>query len=234
MTTPSGILLIDKALGDTSMHACRVVRARLRRGGAPKRVRVGHAGTLDPLATGLLVVMIGTYTRMCAELMGQTKDYTAEIDLSAESETDDAEGPIRPVAVAAPPTRADLTGALAAHTGVIMQRPPAFSAIKLGGRRAYDLARRGSPLPHDLPARPVRIDSITLLRYAWPVAQIAVTCGKGTYIRALARDVGRGLGVGGYLVSLRRTRIGALDVARARTLSQLPETLTQADLSGLA
>ncbi|MBA4119941.1 MAG: tRNA pseudouridine(55) synthase TruB [Isosphaera sp.] len=231
MSTPAGILLIDKSLGDTSMHACRVVRARLRRGGAPKRVRVGHAGTLDPLATGLLVVMIGPYTRMCAALMDQPKDYTATIDLSATSETDDAEGPLQPIAGAVPPTTEGLAGALAALTGVIMQRPPAYSALKLGGRRAYDLARRGSPIPHDMPARPVRVDSITLLRYAWPTAEIAVTCGKGTYIRSLARDIGRGLGVGGYLAALRRTRVGDLRVADARTLGQLPDPLAQSDLT---
>lgn len=227
---PMGLLLIDKPVGPTSMDVCRWVRRRLVLAGAPKRVKVGHAGTLDPLASGLLVVLVGRATRLCEALMADTKVYEATIDLSATSSTDDAEGEKTPASPpgGAPPDRAAFAAACAGMVGVISQRPPAFSAIKVGGRRAYDLARAGRAPA--LAARPVRIDAIQVLGYAWPVASVRVTCGKGTYIRALARDLGAALGVGGYLTALRRTRSGRAEVSAARPLEGLPPRLTQGDL----
>jgi tRNA pseudouridine55 synthase len=223
-----GLLLIDKPAGWTSMDVCARVRARLRKGGAPKRVKVGHAGTLDPMATGLLVVLVGRATRRCDEFMASRKTYEATIDLSRRSTTDDATGACTPVDVATPPSEDHLRDALRAFVGTIMQRPPAFSALHVGGRRAYDLARAGSP--PDLPARPVVVHAVDLLEYAWPLARVRVECGKGTYIRSIARDLGAALATGGLLASLRRTASGAFDVREALALDALPPTLTQADL----
>lgn len=255
--SPTGLLVIDKPLKRSSMDVCRVVRRRLVLAGAPKRVKVGHGGTLDPLATGVLVVLVGKATRLCDQVMAGQKEYEAEVDLSAFSTTDDAEGARtevifpgqgaacvrtgesgvdeagarRAVVVASrpsPPSLDDLKAEAAKLVGEVMQRPPAFSALKVGGRRAYDLARKGQEV--DLPARPVRIDAIDIVDYRWPIARIRVTSGKGVYIRSLARDLGAALGVGGTLASLRRTRVGVWTIERAVTVEQLPERLTAQDL----
>jgi tRNA pseudouridine55 synthase len=249
--SPVGLLVIDKPLRRSSMDVCRVVRRRLVLAGAPKRVKVGHGGTLDPLATGVLVVLVGKATRMCDEVMAGQKEYDAEVDLSAFTTTDDAEGQRTEVVFAgqgatcmrtggaegsavivasrdAPPSLEDIRAASRAFVGEIMQRPPAFSALKVDGRRAYDLARRGQAV--DLPARPVRIDEIEVLEYRWPIVRLRITSGKGVYIRSLARDLGAALGVGGTLASLRRTRVGVWDMSLAVALERLPERLTQGDL----
>ena len=225
----NGLLIIDKQPGFTSMDVCALLRTRLRRGGAPKRVKVGHAGTLDPMATGVLVVLIGRATRLCDTLMTHEKEYEATIDLAHRSDTDDAEGDITPAPMSEPlPTREAVLAALATFVGVIAQRPPAFSALKVGGKRAYALAREGAaPV---LQPRPVTIHCLSLLEYAWPFARVHVRCGKGTYIRSLARDLGEALGAGGMLTALRRTRVGEFDLTRALTLNQVPDVLTQSDL----
>lgn len=225
------MLLIDKHRGPTSMHVCANVRARLRRGGAPKRIKVGHAGTLDPMATGLLVVLIGSYTKLCNHLMLSTKGYQTTIDLAHSSDTDDAEGNItaKPLASGrAVPTLQDLQLVLQSMTGNIMQVPPLFSALHVGGERAYDLAREGRGML--LPARPVTIHAISVKSYAFPMLTLDITCGKGVYIRSIARDVGIALGTGGMLRDLRRTAALPFDVANARTLASLPDVLTQSDL----
>ncbi|MFT3684305.1 MAG: tRNA pseudouridine(55) synthase TruB [Phycisphaerales bacterium] len=198
-------------------------------GGCAKRVKVGHGGTLDPLATGLLVVMVGKATSLCEQVMAGTKVYLAGIDLSCFSTTDDQEGEKTVVEVAAPPTREAVEGACAKFVGpAVMQAPPAFSAIKVEGQRAYDLARKGDEVV--LPARPVRIDRVDVLDYAWPLLTVEVECGKGTYIRSLARDIGKSLGTGGCLASLRRTRVGRWRIEDAVGMDLLPERLTQKDL----
>lgn len=225
---PSGLLLIDKQTGFTSMDVCAIVRGRLRRGGAPKRIKVGHAGTLDPLATGLLVVLVGKATRLCDQLMADQKEYEATIDLSRRSTTDDAEGELTEVSVSRIPSPEEVRRAAASFVGVIQQRPPDFSAMSIGGKRAYDLAREGKPV--ELSARPVRIDSIQIRSHEWPRLEIAVACGKGTYIRSLARDLGAALGAGGMLTALRRTRSGAFAIGQAKKLDQLPDPLGQNDL----
>lgn len=225
---PTGMLLIDKPLRRTSMDMCALVRARLRRGGAPKRTRVGHGGTLDPLATGLLVVLTGKGTKLTERIMVGDKDYRATIDLAHRSETDDAEGEREEVDVARVPDRRDVEGVLEGFRGTIMQTPPAYSAIKVGGKRAYALARSGaSP---ELKARPVEVHAVEIEAYAYPTLELAITCGKGTYIRSLARDIGLALRAGGMLTGLRRTRIGAFDVASAVTPDELPAEMTAADL----
>lgn len=226
--TLAGLLIIDKQPRFTSMDVCAIVRTRLRRGGAPKRVKVGHAGTLDPLATGVLVVLVGKGTRLCETMMGAPKRYLTTIDLARLSTTADLEGEIRDVPVNPPPDRHAVEHACAGFRGVIQQRPHPFSAIKLGGKRAYDLARSGQEL--ELPARPVRIDAIDVLDYEWPRLTLDVRCGKGTYIRSLAQDIGAALGAGGMLLSLRRTAVGPYTIDHARTLDELPGVLTQADL----
>lgn len=226
--TPAGILLIDKPLRMTSMDVCAIVRARLRRGGAPKRIKVGHGGTLDPLATGLLVVLVGKATPLCNRIMEGVKTYETEVDLSAFTTTDDMEGERTEVAPARQPTEADIHAALARFTGVIMQTPPAYSAISIQGRRAYDIARSGGT--PQLAPRPVNIHALSLVSYAWPLLTLSITCGKGTYIRSLARDIGVTLGTGGTLRALRRTRSGRFDVRDARGVKDLPEIMSQADL----
>lgn len=250
--TPSGLLLIDKPRGPTSMDVCRRVRRRLVAGGAPRRVKVGHAGTLDPLADGLLIVLVGRCTRLCEAYMGGAKEYLARVDLSAFTTTDDAEGQRTPVQVNSPPDRAMVEQACRTMTGWVLQRPPAYSAVKVAGREAYKIARgierRGAQQPEgdtgtgpepledrlragiDLPPRRVRIDAIDILAYDWPVLDLRVACGKGVYIRSLARDLGTALGTGGTLLALRRTRIGPCTVDRATPLDALPETLSQRDL----
>lgn len=203
-----GFLVVDKPLGHTSRDALDRVQASL-----PPDVRVGHAGTLDPLATGVLVVALGQATRLVEQVQRQTKVYRALVRFGAFTETDDAEGEPVPVADAPPVDRQALDAALVRFLGEIEQTPPAFSAAHVGGRRAYRLARRGKPV--ELAPRTVRVDRIDVLAYAYPDLDVEIVCGKGTYIRSLARDWGRLLGCGGYLAGLRRTRIGPFRVQDA-------------------
>lgn len=225
---PSGLLIIDKPAGWTSMDVCARVRALVRRGGAPKRSKVGHAGTLDPFATGLLVVLVGKATRLSNWLMTGEKEYTAEIDLSRVSDTQDPTGTIRPVDVDAVPGAGDVERAAAGLTGLIQQRPPIHSAMSVGGVRAYHLARRGEI--SELPARPVTVHEFRIDSFQWPEVRVFIRCGKGTYIRSLARDLGTALGVGGMLTSLRRLRVGEFSVDLARSMDSLPSVIGQADL----
>lgn len=202
-----GILVVDKPIGWSSMDVVRAVRR------ATGVRRVGHAGTLDPLATGVLVVCIGGATRLVDTLMGQTKVYRAEIDLSAFTDTDDREGERREVPVGRLPSESEVRSAAGRFVGEIRQRPPCYSAVHVEGRRAYQLARKGETV--ELPERTVRIDSIDILGYAWPIVRLRVICGKGTYIRSLARDLGRALGTGGHLALLRREAVGRYDLSNA-------------------
>lgn len=226
--TPCGLLVMDKQPGFTSMDVCAILRARLRRGGAPKRVKVGHGGTLDPMATGVLVVMIGKATRLCNQIMGDEKEYRATIDLAHRSTTDDAEGGLTRVDCARVPTVDEMHQAASRFVGTIQQRPPAFSALHVGGQRAYDLARKGEQV--ELPARPVAVHEFAIEHIEFPLVEARIRCGKGTYVRSLARDLGEALGTGGMLRALRRTRVGAFRIEHARTLDELPDVLTQTSL----
>jgi len=221
--SPTGLLIVDKPEGPTSMDVCRRVRARLRAGGAPKRVKVGHGGTLDPLATGVLVVLVGKATKLCDQIMAGEKRYLAEVDLSQSSTTDDREGERTVAEVERPPSREEVEAACARFVGTVEQVPPAYSAIKVDGERAYRRARAGDA--PKLEARPVVIHAIELLQYEWPIATVDVRCGKGVYIRSLARDLGAALGVGGMLQSLRRTAVGEFTVDRATPLDDLPDPM---------
>jgi tRNA pseudouridine55 synthase len=207
--TPCGIFLIDKPKGPSSRDLLRTLARRL------DIHRSGHCGTLDPLASGLVVVVSGGATRVQDLLTGHDKFYLADLELGARSATDDAEGPItvqEPPPAA--PTRDEIEAALLGFRGEIDQVPPAFSAIHLGGERLYRMAREGR-LPDEIPARRVRIDGLRLVDYSWPRVRLEVDCGSGTYIRSLARDLGEALGVGAYLSDLRRTRSGHFEVGAA-------------------
>ncbi len=203
----AGILVVDKPIGPSSMDVIRAVRR------ATGIKKVGHAGTLDPLASGVVLVCIGRATKLVERLMGQGKVYLAEVDLGAFTSTDDREGPREEVEVATPPTREVIASALEAFIGEIDQVPPAFSAIHVKGKRAYELARQGEAIT--MPPRRVRIDAITIEAYEWPTVRLRITSGKGVYIRSIARDLGTALGTGGHLASLRRESVGSFNVNQA-------------------
>ncbi len=224
-----GILVVDKPLNLTSMNVCSIVRGRLKAGGAPKRIKVGHGGTLDPLASGVLVVLIGKATKMCDEIMAGVKGYLTTVDLSQVSTTDDLEGEKTQVIPETIPTREEIERACAKWTGEVMQKPPPYSAIKVDGKRAYALARKGEEVV--LEARPIRIDSIEVIEYDWPMLRIEVVCGKGTYIRSLGRDIGAEVGAGGMLVALRRTRVGRFTLEDAVGLDEIPDPLDPATVT---
>jgi tRNA pseudouridine55 synthase len=206
-----GFLNVNKPRGPTSHDVVAGVRRLL--AGGRRRAKVGHAGTLDPFADGVLVVCVGAATRLVEYVQSQPKRYAADITLGAASTTDDPDGQITPTPNAAPPDERAVREAAARFAGVIRQVPPAHSAVHVGGRRAYELARGGEQVA--LPARRVEVHSIEVVSYDWPVVSVDVCCGAGTYIRALARDLGEALGVGGYCSALTRTEVGpfTLDAA---------------------
>jgi tRNA pseudouridine55 synthase len=199
------------------MRAVAIVRRRA--GG----LKTGHAGTLDPLATGVLVMALGRATKSIDALMATDKRYETVIDLAGFTATDDAEGEIEPVEVATPPTLHDIEAAMAAFRGSFDQRPPNFSAIKIGGRRAYKMARQGDEV--EIPARAVRVDRLEVLAYAWPRLTLDIACAKGFYVRSLARDLGTALGTGGFCRSIRRTEVGPFTLARSIPLDDVPDPL---------
>jgi tRNA pseudouridine55 synthase len=201
-----GFLNIRKPAGPTSHDMVDLVRRLMPR--APRRgerVKVGHAGTLDPFAEGVLVVCVGPAVRLTDLVHAQPKRYRAGVVLGATSTTDDPTGEIS-ASSAAPVDEPVVREAISRFVGTHDQVPPAYSAIQVSGRRAYKLARKG--LAPDLPPRPVTIHSIEVLSYAWPRLEIEVVCGGGTYLRALARDLGKALGTGAYCGGLVRTGVG--------------------------
>jgi len=184
--------------------------------------RVGHAGTLDPLAQGVLVIGIGReYTKQLNSVVQKEKEYIAQVRLGVTSTTDDAEGTKIQTAAPRIPSRLEVERALAAFCGNIMQRPPVFSAVKVGGREAYKYARRGEEIA--LQPRPVTVKSIEIIRYRWPSLTLKLVTGPGVYIRSIARDLGEALGIGGYLASLERTRVGDFTKDKALKLAELEE-----------
>jgi tRNA pseudouridine55 synthase len=216
---PPGLLVVDKPSGMTSHDV--VSRARRIMGTR----RVGHAGTLDPMATGVLVLGIERATKLLGHLALDTKAYLATIRLGAATTTDDAEGDIVSTVDSSAVTEDAVHAGIAELTGDIEQVPSAVSAVKVNGRRAYELARAGEAV--ELQARPVtvsRFDLLALRRTATETElDVLVECSSGTYVRALARDLGTRLGVGGHLAALRRTRVGPFGLAAARTLDQLAQ-----------
>lgn len=215
----SGLVVVDKPAGLTSHD----VVGKLRRFFSTKRV--GHAGTLDPMATGVLILGIERGTRFLAHLVTATKAYDATIRLGAATTTDDAEGEVLSTTSAADIDDAAVAAGVAALTGDIMQRPASVSAIKIDGKRAHQLVREGETV--ELPARPVTVSEFTVLRSRregdFLDLEVQVRCSSGTYIRSLARDLGEDLGVGGHLTALRRTEVGPFELADAQTLEQLAD-----------
>lgn len=214
-----GVLVIDKAKGPTSHDVVASLRRIL------QLRRIGHCGTLDPLASGVLVMCLGRYTRLNKWLSNVDKDYEATICLGATSETGDAQGPIRQESGFVTPVIDDITNQLQDFCGEIDQVPPAYSAVKVGGVRSYKRARRGEDV--ELQARRIKIHSIELLRYNFPQLLVRISCSSGTYIRSLAADLGSALGTGAYLADLRRLRVGCLGLDMALTLDEVVDhTLT--------
>lgn len=219
MNAQPGVVIVDKPAGITSHD----VVARCRRFFGTRKV--GHAGTLDPMATGVLVIGIERATKILGLLTTSAKSYAATIRLGQTTSTEDAEGEVLQTMSARHITDGQIDAAIAGLRGDILQIPSAVSAIKVAGKRSYQLAREGRPV--ELPARPVRVERFEVLN-ARRVGEfvdldVEVDCSAGTYIRALARDLGNGLGVGGHLTALRRTRAGHFGLDQARTLEELGE-----------
>lgn len=218
-----GFLNIHKPVGPTSHDIVAQLRRML-----PRKTKVGHAGTLDPFAEGVLVVGVGAATRLADYVQGQSKRYRATITLGATSDTDDRMGTVISLGDAPQPTANDVAHALPRFTGDILQIPPAHSAIHIDGERAYNLARAGQEVC--IPARTVRVYELELLEYAYPRLMIDVHCGCGTYIRSIARDIGLALGCGGYCEELTRTAVGKFTLETAIRLEEL-DAAAELDLS---
>lgn len=208
-----GLLLVDKPAGMTSHDVVLIARR------VYGERSIGHLGTLDPFATGLLVLLLGRATRLATFLEAEPKTYEAVISFGSETDTDDATGEM--TREAAPPALASINAGIAQLTGAISQVPPAYSAKSVNGTRAYDAARRGEPL--DLAAAPVTVHSWNIRKFDGQSLDAEIECGGGTYIRALARDLGRLSSSAAHLSALRRTRIGRFGVSDAHTLDALRE-----------
>jgi tRNA pseudouridine55 synthase len=211
--TKGGVVAVYKDVGISSHYVVNAVRK------CTGQRRVGHAGTLDPCARGVLVIGVGrAATRTLASALGKEKEYVVRILLGWRSTSDDREGKKTQVHVAEVPSKEQVKDALLRFRGTIRQRPPAFSAVKVHGRRAYKIARKRSL---DLPAREVELREIELLSYDWPFVDARLVTGPGFYVRSLARDLGEALGTGGYVDELERTRVGEYTKEQAIHLSDL-------------
>lgn len=222
------ILLIDKPAGWTSFDVVAKIRGYIRRSYAirgvkptKRQMKVGHAGTLDPFATGLLVILLGEYTKKATEFLKLDKVYEATFCLGKVSSTGDPEGEITDVSNTTP-TNDQIQQAVQAFMGKIMQRPPGFSAIKVNGVRAYKLAREGKDV--ELPEREVVIHSLDVISYNYPLLKVRAHVGSGTYIRSLGADIGEYLGVGAYCAELRRTNISNWSVTDAKQVADFETT----------
>lgn len=204
------VLAIYKPYTWTSFQIVNKIRYHLSRKFGVKRFKVGHAGTLDPLATGVLLVCTGKATKRIEELQAHTKEYVATLMLGATTPSFDMEHPVNATYPTEHITQEAVKEALGKFVGEIEQRPPLFSACKVDGKRAYELARKGSDM--ELAPKKIQIHEIELLECDLPQIKIRVVCGKGTYIRSLARDIGVALDSGAYLTSLTRTRVGEYKV----------------------
>lgn len=224
------ILYIDKPLGWTSFDAVKRVRGALLRRLGIKKFKVGHAGTLDPLATGVMIVCTGRATKRIDELQAGVKEYIAAMRLGATTPSFDLETEVDATFPTEHITQESIIEVLGRFTGRIEQVPPAFSACKVDGKRAYDLARKGKEV--DLKPKILVIDEIEMLGYDKEKEEltIRVVCSKGTYIRALARDIGAALGSGTHLTALRRTRVGDATVDRCLTVDQAVELIKTVEL----
>ena len=226
-----GLLLVDKPRGWTSFDVVAkvrgILRAEAKKQGLQKKIKVGHTGTLDPMATGLLVLAIGSYTKKVPDLTKQDKTYETQITLGSRSNTDDAEGDV--VAVSSrQPSLQEILNQLQSQTGTIKQVPPQFSAIKTDGVRAYSSARAGKEVA--LEPREVQVYAYENVVYDYPILYYTVKVGSGTKIRPIARDLGVKLGVGGYLTGLRRTQVGDFSVVGTPQADSLTLEVIQKNL----
>jgi tRNA pseudouridine55 synthase len=209
-----GVINLDKPPGLSSAAAVARVKRLL-----PRGTKIGHAGTLDPFATGVLVLLVGRGTKLCERYMSEPKQYEATVKLGATTETLDPESAEVVTSGCTPPAEARVREALSGFVGEIEQAPPVYSALKLGGKAAYARVRAGETV--QLEPRRVIVYAAELTMYDWPLARVRIDCGRGTYIRAIARDLGHALGTSGYLTQLRRTRVGDCHVDQAVTLEEL-------------
>lgn len=218
----NGVIVLDKPRGPTSMSMVNMIRRKCH------KTKTGHAGTLDPLATGVLVLGIGKMTKQLGNLMATDKGYETVIDLSGVTAGHDEESEPELVNVASIPTESQIIEGVATFKGEIAQAPPMHSAVKVGGQRAYKVARTGENV--ELKPRQVMVHDINVIHYEWPTVTIQIKCAKGFYVRSLARDLGEVLGTGGYCKSIRRTAVGPFTLEMAWQLEDLPEFLTEEDL----
>jgi tRNA pseudouridine55 synthase len=214
-----GWIVLDKPVGMTSTHAVAVVKR------AFSAKKAGHAGTLDPLASGLLPIALGEATKTVPFVMDGRKAYQFTVTWGTQTNTDDTEGKVIATSEARP-DEAAIAALLPRFTGTISQVPPKFSAIKIAGERAYDLAREGEDVV--LEARPVEIDALRIVSHSADATTFEAECGKGTYVRAIARDLGLALGCLGHVAHLRRTRVGPFDVAEAASVDMLRDSAESA------
>ena len=211
MQNPSGLVLVDKPAGITSFGVVARVRGQLSRQ-AGKKVKVGHTGTLDPFATGLMILVVGDYCKRAGEFSKLDKTYEATMRLGQTSSTGDPEGEITDVSNRQP-SHEEIEAALKKFVGTIQQTPPAYSAIKINGQRAYKLARKGEVV--EMPKRTVMIKRLELVDYNYPEVKIVCDVSSGTYIRTLVEDIARQLNTCAYTIQLRRTRVGEWSIADA-------------------
>lgn len=225
-----GILLIDKPAGITSYDVIRKLKKLITANSQLPAPKLGHAGTLDPMATGLLIILFGEYTKKAGLFLRLAKTYDATITLGATSSTDDAEGNIRITdkRLGIVPSSTDIESVLEGFVGTMEQIPPNYSAKKIAGVRSYKLARKGVPVK--LEAKKVTIYNLELKDYKFPKVQITTTVSSGTYIRALARDMGAKLGTGAYLSGLRRTAIGEHSLSNALRLDKINSEIISKNL----
>lgn len=217
------ILLIDKPLEWTSFQAVNALKWAIRKKFSLKKIKIGHAGTLDPLATGLLVICTGKFTKKIPELQGQVKEYTGTFHLGATTPSYDLETEVNQNFPTEHLNEDDIREATSKFLGKIEQVPPVFSALKKDGQRLYELARKGKEV--EVQPRTIEILKFEITRIALPEVDFRVVCSKGTYIRSLAHDFGKALGSGAYLSALRRTKIGDYNVDNATTPQEFKESL---------
>ena len=228
--TQGEIIYINKPYRMSSFGALAFVRTRISKKIGVRRVKIGHAGTLDPLATGVLVLCTGQMTKEIERLQYDTKEYVATLQLGATTPSYDMEHEVDETYPVNHITEDGIRQVLAGFIGEIQQVPPQYSAVKIGGKRAYELKRKGNEVA--LASKPVRIDEIELTAYdaASKQATIRVVCGKGTYIRSLARDIGEALQSGAYLTSLCRTRVGSVRIEECISIDDFSAWLDQQDI----
>lgn len=218
MTQYDGILLIDKAKGWTSFDVVAKIRGQIKRETGVKKPKVGHTGTLDPLATGLMIVVLGSYCKRAAEFSKLDKTYEVTLKLGQTSTTDDEEGEKTQIEDRRPRTE-EIKEVVKSFVGEIQQTPPAFSAIKVGGKRAYKLAREGKEVKME--PRTITIHSLTEVKYEYPYVSFTADVSSGTYIRSLARDIGEKLSTGAYISDLRRVKVGACSIKDSHEMANL-------------